>query len=302
MVPGKSVVKAYIDLTRAHFFFVWPLLFCSGLILAFEEMGGFSWHLTIKAALIGLMGFEAGLVLNDYVDRKKDKLDVEFNRLTKYWRPFGSRPIPSGQIDQKNALLLFFLLVILTTLLILTLPYPNSLYVLVLMGYSYCAEYFYQVKKRDQRYPIAQLAGRTDLALFPVAGYLCYGSPDSTALLYFIFLYPWALAHLGVNDLTDIVNDKARKMNSVTVLYGLKGTAYWVLAFTIIHALIATQFMARLGTTASYGFMLALIMLVAANILILKGKSPEAGQKALPLFHASLLIYALSIIMDYFVG
>jgi len=299
MVSWKNVLKAYIDLTRAHFFFVWPLLFCSGLMLAFQDRGGFSWQLVIKAALIGLMGFEAGLVLNDYVDRKKDRLDVEFNRLTKYWRPFGSRPIPSGQIDPKNALVLFFLLAALAAALILTLPYPNSLYVLVLMGYSYGAEYFYQVKKRDQRYPIAQLVGRTDLALFPVAGYLCYGSPDSTALLYFIFLYPWALAHLGVNDLADIANDRARKMNSIAVLYGLKGTAYWISGFTIIHALVATQFMAILGPIASGGFMLALLLLVCANILILKGKSPEAAQKVLPLFHASLLVYALSIITDY---
>lgn len=300
MMPGRNVLKSYIDLTRAHFFFVWPLLFCSGLMLAFGNYGGFSWQLTLKAALIGLTGFEAGLVLNDYVDRNRDRLDVEFNGLTRYWRPFGSRPIPSGQIDPGNALMLFLLLATIAASLILTLPYPNSLYVLILMGYSYSAEYFYQVRKRKQRYPVAQLVGRTDLALFPVAGYLCYGSPDSTALLYFIFLYPWAQAHLGVNDLADIANDRARKMNSVTVLYGLKGTAYWILGFTTIHALIAMQFMAKLDTIASYGFILSLALLAVANFIILKGKGPGAGHKALPLFHASLLIYTLSIITDFF--
>jgi 4-hydroxybenzoate polyprenyltransferase len=43
--------------------------------------------MTFKAVLIGLFGFEGGLVLNDYVDRKGDKLDVE-GALTAYWRPF----------------------------------------------------------------------------------------------------------------------------------------------------------------------------------------------------------------------
>ena len=61
-------------------------------------------------------------------------------------------------------------------------------------------EYCYQTKKRHQTFPIAQVVGRTDLALFPVAGYLVRGSPDATALLCFLFFYPWALAHLAAND------------------------------------------------------------------------------------------------------
>ena len=63
--------------------------------------------------------------------------------------------------------------------------------------FSYSVEVFYQVRKRKQRFPLAQLAGRTDFALFPVAGYLCIGNPDATALLYFLFFYPFAQAHLG---------------------------------------------------------------------------------------------------------
>lgn len=296
----KGYLQAYIDLTRAHFLPAWPLLFCSGLMLAFGNYGAFSWLLTIKAALIGLLGFEAGLVLNDYVDRKIDTKDVELDRLTRYWRPFRSRPIPSGQISASKAFTLFLLLVALTVTLILTLPFPNSLYLLILMSYSYCAEYFYQVKKRDQSYPLAQIVGRTDLALFPVAGYLCYGSPDMTALTYFLFLYPWALAHLGVNDLADFKNDIARGMRTVTTLYGTKGTSYWIFCFTLLHIAVALMFMAGLGTVAFYGFALSFLLLSIANYLVIKGKDPASGLKALPLFHSSLLIYSVSIIVDYF--
>ena len=32
----KEKLKAYLDLTRLHFLFVWPTLFCSGLFLAFQ--------------------------------------------------------------------------------------------------------------------------------------------------------------------------------------------------------------------------------------------------------------------------
>ncbi len=294
----KETFKAYLDLLRAHFLPAWPLFFCSGLVLAFENYGGFSWPLVLKAAFIGTLGFEAGLVLNDYVDRNRDRLDVEYS-LTKYWRPFKERPIPSGQISSKNALQTFFLLVGITSVLIFTLPFPHSLYVFAIMLYSFGVEAFYQVKKRDQKYPIAQLIGRTDLTLFPVAGYLCYGQPDMTVLLYIIFIYPWTMAHLGVNDLADIANDRARGMNSITVLYGEKGTLYWIAGFTLLHFLAAVPFLKTLGTTAMYGFMLGAGLLVIANLHLLIKMSPKASLFALPLYHASLLVYAVSIILDY---
>jgi 4-hydroxybenzoate polyprenyltransferase len=295
----KATLKAYVDLTRAHFLLAWPLLFCSGLMLAFRNYGGFSWSLTIRAALIALFGFEAGFVLNDYVDRKLDARDVEFDKLTRYWRPFGKRPIPVGLIAPRTALGLFILLVALTTALITTLPYPNSMYIFFLMLLSYTLEYFYQVKKRTQRFPLGQLVGRIDFTLFPVAGYLCLGSPDRTALLYALFFYPWVIAHLGVNDLVDVTNDESRGMRTVTLLYGRTGTANWILLFTIIHIVVAPLFLMELGPIALVGFVMAFLLLALANYLVSREKSPLAGLKALPIFHATMLIYAISIILDY---
>jgi 4-hydroxybenzoate polyprenyltransferase len=297
----KDQFKACIDLTRAHFLPIWPLLFCSGLFLAFRNYGGFSWILTIKAALIGFFGLEAGLVLNDYVDRDRDKLDVE-PWLTRYWRLFKERPIPSGLISSKTAFRVFLLLAGITSALIFTLPYPHSLYVFTIMLYAYGIEVFYQVKKRDQKYPIAQLVGRTDLALFPAAGYLCYGQPDITVLLYVLFFYPWTMAHLGVNDLADLANDRARGMKSVTVLYGIKGTLYWITGFTLVHFLFGAFFLKELRSTGFDGFLdgffLGFLLLLGANIYLLWKKSPEAGLKMLPVFHGSLLIYVVSIILS----
>ncbi len=292
-------LKAYIDLTRAHFLPAWPFIFCSGLFLAFGNYGGFSWPLTLKVALIGIFGFEAGFVLNDYVDRNRDRLDVE-NTLTNYWRPFNERPIPSGKISSKNAFWLFILLAGITSTLIFTLPYPNSLYVFVIMLYSYGIEAFYQVKKRDQKYPIAQLLGRTDFTLFPAAGYLCYGQLDMTMLLYMVFFYPWTMAHLGLNDFIDLENDRARGMNSISVLYGLKGTMYWITGFTVLHFLAAIFFLKELGVIAQYGFLVGFVILAGANLYLWKEQSTVAGLKILPLFHGTLVIYAVSIILDFF--
>ncbi len=294
----KETLKAYIDLTRAHFLPAWPLIFCSGLFLAFANYGGFSWSLTLKAALIGLFGFEAGFVLNDYIDRYRDRLDVE-NTLTGYWRPFKERPIPSGKISSKGAFSLFILLAGITSVLIFTLPFPNSLYVFSIMLYSYGIEVFYQIKKRNQKYPIAQLLGRTDFTLFPVAGYLCYGHPDITVLLYMIFFYPWTMAHLGLNDFIDVENDRARGMQSITILYGLKKTIYWITGFTALHILAGSFFLKELGNIAHYGFYVGFLLLAGANLYLWKEKTPRAGMKILPLFHGTLVIYAVSIILDF---
>ncbi|MFX0048557.1 MAG: UbiA family prenyltransferase, partial [Candidatus Hermodarchaeota archaeon] len=139
----KEKVKAYIDLTRAHFAPVWPMLFVSGLMLAFRNQGFFSWDLLILAIFIGLFGFEAGMVLNDIVDHNIDKKDTE-DTLTNYWRPFKERPIPTGKISFKEAILVFFVLVAITVILILFVPYPNLIYIYIIMVYAYSMEIFYK--------------------------------------------------------------------------------------------------------------------------------------------------------------
>ena len=294
-------LKPYLDLTRLHFFFVWPLLFCSGLFLSFSVYGGFSWFLVLKAAFIAVLGFEAGFVLNDYIDLEIDRKDIEHNLLTKYWRPFGSRPLVSGEISSLRALTIFFILVAAASVLIFTLPYPNSAYVFCIMVYSYLVEAYYQVKKRDQEIPLAQLLGRTDFSLFPVAGYLCNGQLDTNALLYFLFFYPFAQAHLGANDIIDFVNDKARNLKTIPLLYGLGKTKYWILFFTSLHILIGSFFMRTLGLVSQLGVTISFLLLTIANFRILRGKSSIDWLKTLPFFHIAMLIFVSAIILDYFI-
>jgi 4-hydroxybenzoate polyprenyltransferase len=295
----NPTIRAYIDLTRLQFFFAWPLLFCSGYLLATTVYGNFAWFDLARVSLIGFFGFEAGLVLNDYIDRDYDKKDIESDKLTKYWRIYRTRPIPAGLISPNHALGLFIGLAAITTALIVTLPYPHSLIVLLIMLYSYTIEMFYQIEKRQpQQFPFAQLIGRTDFALFPVAGYLCLGNPDLNAFLYFVFFYPFALAHLGVNDLIDVANDRVRGMSTLPLLFDIPRTMYWILGFTVIHAMMAFLFMTRLGWIGRAGLLIGLIILMAANGVILKNRTPDAALKMLPLFHVTMLLYAGSISLD----
>jgi len=294
----NRTLRAYIDLLRLQFFFAWPILFSSGYLLATAAYGGYSALMLVQVALIGFFGFEAGFVLNDYIDRRYDTQDVETRKLTRYWRVFGSRPIAEGTIPANHALLLFLVLVAVTTLLILLLPSPHSRYVLVIMALSYTLEVFYQLKKRHETLPVAQLIGRIDFALFPVAGYLTAGFPDLTGLLYFIFFYPFAIAHLGANDLIDVVNDRARGMHTITTLYGERGTAFWIFGFSLIHITMAFLFMTALGWIGRFGLFLGCMLMIYANVVIIKNQTPDATLRVLPLFHVTMIIYAVSIGLD----
>jgi 4-hydroxybenzoate polyprenyltransferase len=290
-----STLRAYVDLTRLQFGFAWPLLFSSGLFLAFMQVGAIDWTLLAKALLMGFLGFEAGMVLNDYVDRNLDMRD-EDDGLTNYWRLFRSRPLASGAIPANRALALFMILVALTAVVAATLPWPHSGYVLAIMAYSYTVEAFYQVHKRTQKYPLAQLLGRTDFALFPVAGYLVLGNLDLIALGYFLFFYPFAEAHLGANDIIDVVNDKARGLRSVTVLYGQEGTVRWILLFTILHVVLGIVFAYLVGWYVMIGFVVGFLLLTKANMAIGRDPTPATALKVLPFFHLTMIIYSISLI------
>lgn len=294
----RDKIKGYIDLTRAHFAPVWPLLFVSGLMLAFRNGGFFSGQILILAIFIGLFGFEAGMVLNDIVDHNVDKKDTD-NTLTNYWRPFKERPIPSGIISLKEAIAVFLVLVLTTVILIAFLPFPNLIYVYIIMGYAYSMEVFYQLVKKKQKFPFAQLLGRTDLVMFPIAGYLIVGQFDFTVILYILFLYPWALAHLGANDIVDTVNDEAKELKTIAGLYGIKGNKLWVNIFSVIQIITSAIFvLLDMGTIALIGFSIAWTLIIIANVIIIKSENSISRLKALPLFHATLLIYILSMIID----
>ena len=295
-------LNAFIDLTRLHFFFVWPTLFCAGLFFAYNFYEGFSLSTIFRVALIGFLGFEAGLVLNDIVDARVDKKEVENDKLTKYWRLFGRRPISEGLISTQKATILFGILVALTSIIIFTLSFPHSIYVFIIMVTCYCLEVFYQLKKRAERFPIAQIIGRIDFALFLVAGYLCVGFPDINVLILFLFFYPLALAHLGVNDLVDVKNDKAKEMNTIPTLYSMKATAFWIAAFTIVHSIMAIVMLTLLSNLAIIGFSASLLLLTVGNVVIIKQKTAISGMKALPFFHVAMLIYAITIIASYLVA
>jgi 4-hydroxybenzoate polyprenyltransferase len=133
-----------------------------------------------------------------------------------------------------------------------------------------------------------------------VAGYLCVGFPDINVLVLFLFFYPLALAHLGVNDLVDVKNDQAKGLKTIPTLYSMRATTFWIAAFTVFHIIMAVEMLTLLSNWAIAGFIVSLLLLVLGNVAILKQKTVMSGMKALPMFHVAMLIYAITIIVNYF--
>jgi hypothetical protein len=56
--------------------------------------------------------------------------------------------------------------------------------------------------------------------------------------------------------------------------------------------MMASLFITRLGLVAQAGICAGLLLLVIANIVILKYKTADAALKVLPLFHVAMVLYA----------
>ena len=115
--------------------------------------------------------------------------------------------------------------------------------------------------------------------------------------MYFLFFYPLALSHLGLNDLIDFKNDLAKEMNTITVLYDIKGTIKWILAFNILHFITAISFLLILSRITMVGFLIPFGLLSFASYKLVKDPTPKNGLKILPLYHISMALYSVSLII-----
>ncbi|NIQ04199.1 MAG: hypothetical protein GWO20_00240 [Candidatus Korarchaeota archaeon] len=86
-------------------------------------------------------------------------------------------------------------------------------------------------------------------------------------------------------------------MQTVTVLYGERRTAYWILGFTTLHIVITPFFLWMLGIIGVVGSLFSFALLSAGNGIILRDPTPKRGLQALLLFHASLLVYIFTILL-----
>jgi 4-hydroxybenzoate polyprenyltransferase len=81
-------------------------------------------------------------------------------------------------------------------------------------------------------------------------------------------------------------------LSTIPTHFDIPRTTYWILGFTIIHAMMAFLFMTRLGWISRVCILAGLVLLLYANAMILKDKSPDTTLKVLPCFHIAMVLYA----------
>ena len=94
------------------------------------------------------------------------------------------------------------------------------------------------------------------------------------------------------------MNDRVRGIKTVPILLGFQGNIAWIAIFSQIHAGTTFDLLLHLGPFAWAGCAAGLLLILLANLWVVKERTPEAALRALPLFHASLLIYAGALILD----
>ena len=238
-------ISPYIRLMRLDkpigiLLLLWPTLW--GLVLAANG------EHDLKITLIFIAGVvimrSAGCVINDIADRKFD----DKVKRTK------QRPLASGELNIKQALVLFFVLVVLAFVLVLQLNFTTILMSIValLLASSY------PFAKRYTNLPQAHLGVAFAWAI-PMA-YTAYGIlPDLSCWLLFSATAVWALIYDTIYAMVDRDDDLKIAVKSSAILFG----KYDILVITILQLIFITL-LSVVGMTEKLGigYFISLIAVV----------------------------------------
>lgn len=194
---------AHLEMTRPYTMFHASLLAVAGAELA--SAGHVAVWRTVLAALVTMCGWEAGLYAGDYYDRHLDAIA----------KP--SRPVPSGRVSAREALLTMIGLIVVGYICALILG-PANLGLAVLttaLGIAYSKTF----KNRA-------ILGNFDRGILGICavlfGALAGGSivaPPALALAALVFFHDSATNLVGA--IRDIEGDRAAGYSTVPTVYGL---------------------------------------------------------------------------------
>ncbi|ETI59706.1 4-hydroxybenzoate octaprenyltransferase [Marinomonas profundimaris] len=202
-----SKLKDYAELTRFNrpigsFLLMWPTLWA--LWLAADGMP--EWHLVIIFVLGVFSMRSAGCVINDYADRNVDG-NVDRTK---------NRPLPSGRVSEKEALLLFAALSVLSFILVLFTDLQTILLSFVGLGLAA----LYPFMKRYTHLPQLFLGLAFSWAI-PMA-YSAQGGNLTNPELWMLFVANcfWTIAYDTYYAMTDRPDDIKIGVKSTAILFG----------------------------------------------------------------------------------
>lgn len=285
----RQRLPLYAELVRLNrpigiYLLLWPTLW--GLWFAAKGIPD------LKILLIFVLGVvlmrSAGCAINDYADRDFDK---HVSRTKE-------RPLTSGKISPKEALLVFVILALAAFLLVLQLNTTTILmsFVAVILAATY------PFMKRFHYFPQVHLGAAFAWAI-PMAYTAINTSPPPTeAWLLFIAALLWTTAYDTQYGMVDREDDLNIGVKSTAILFGSKDNLIMGILQSLTLLLLAT-----VGALTERGFIFYLGLVSAAGLFVYqqqltKDREPQKCLKAFLNNHWLGMMVFLGIALDFYLN
>lgn len=235
---------------------LWPTLW--GLWIAAEGLP--SWHIFFVFVFGVLLMRSAGCIINDYADRDFDG-HVERTQ---------ARPLVSGAVSSKEALILFAVLVIAAFLLVLTLDY----FTIALSVVALLLAVIYPFTKRYIQMPQVVLGAAFAWAI-PMAFAAISGEIPMIAWLLFAATLLWAVAYDTFYAMVDRDDDLRIGVKSTAILFG----SYDRFIVFVLHSLVILLLL-WVGRLIEAGSLYYIGILIAAVFAVYQQWLVRARDKA----------------------
>tara|TARA_B110000003_G_scaffold145160_2_gene146203 strand:+ start:2242 stop:3138 length:897 start_codon:yes stop_codon:yes gene_type:complete len=288
-----TIMSPKITKKITHIFFLMRLDKPIGILLLMWPMLWSLWlanngNVSMKIFAVFMLGVvimrSAGCVLNDFADRKIDP----------YVKRTKERPIASGKVTEKEALVLFFVLIFLAFLLILFLNRQTQ--VLAIIGA--CITAIYPFVKRILSAPQLILGFAFGWGV-PMAFAAQTGTVPLLGWLIFSIAIFWALIYDTFYAMVDRDDDINLNVKSTAILFGEKDLLFiGIFQLLMILQLFLMAKIANLGLWV-YLSIVASIFLMLYHQWISKDKDRESCFHAFKHNHYIGMIIFIGIFLNY---
>ncbi|WNI77270.1 4-hydroxybenzoate octaprenyltransferase [Enterobacter ludwigii] len=242
------------------------------------------WILGVFIAGVWLMR-AAGCVVNDYADRKFDG----------HVKRTAHRPLPSGQVTEKEARTLFIVLVLLSFLLVLTL---NTMTMLLSVA-ALALAWVYPFMKRYTHLPQVVLGAAFGWSI-PMAFAAVSESVPLSCWLMFLANILWAVAYDTQYAMVDRDDDLKIGIKSTAILFGRHDKLIiGILQVAVLALMVTMGYLNGLNWAFYWAVLVAGMLFVYQQKLIAK-REREACFKAFMNNNYVGLVLFLGLAMSYF--
>lgn len=257
----------------------WALWFAAGGIPSLKTLVIFTFGVVVMRA--------AGCVINDYADRNVDG-SVE---RTKH------RPLPSGEIEPRRALLLFGFLLSIALVLVLA---TNTMTIMLSVGGLALAA-TYPFLKRITHLPQVGLGAAWAWAV-PMAFAAEIQSLPAALWLVFAAVILWTMAFDTYYAMVDREDDLQIGIKSTAILFGR-----WDLAIIVNLQLISLTLLVMAGLAFGRGWIYGLGLIVAAGLFVYqyiqaRGRDREGCFSAFLSNNLVGMVIFIGLALDYQIG